>query len=151
MRIAVCLFLPALLLISGCSTDRRYTYTASPVTHDRLVEAATQAVSEEARVPIDKIERSEKDGVTELRAPYDIYSKIRVQVDSRKSCENPELLVQISTDTYLWTRHKEWEQRIHEIVALKLRGRTHGPESKPTSVPPTTPPAPEAKPEVKRS
>jgi hypothetical protein len=150
MRTLLCLALPAVLVLSGCSTDRRYTYTGSPVAHDQLVRAAEQAISEESRVSLDKIEQSEKSEgagrLTTLNAPYNIYSHIRVEVDSRKDCDNPELLVQISTDKILWTRHKEWEQRIHEIVTMKLRGRTHGPESKPTSVPPTAPPAPEAKP-----
>ena len=147
MRLPIVLsliFLPTLLLAN--STDRRYN-----VDHDRLINAALEAISEEAHVKLDSIVRTEteeKGGrITRLEAPYIYcpYSQIKVAVDSAGncSCDLPNLKVQIATDTYLYTRHKQWELRIHELVAMKLRARKHGPETEPQALPPTpiTPPS----------
>ena len=149
--------IPAFLaVLSGCSTDRRYT-----VTHDRVTEAAIAAISEEAYVRPDEIQRTDcEDGkLTILKAPYNNYSKIETKIDSRDAeKKNPELLVNITTNDIALTRHKEWEQRIHEIVRMKLMGRSHGAASKPTSLPPAAKPpvmppppapAPTLKPEAK--
>ena len=127
------------LVIGGCSTDRAYT-----LTHGRMTEAALQAISEEAQVKIADIKRTESgsDGGhrTVLEAPYINYSTITAKIDSRGKNESaPQLEVQITTDKILFTRHKEWEQRIHELVALKLRSHAHGGESKPTALPATPP------------
>ncbi|HYG77845.1 MAG TPA: hypothetical protein VEK08_22760 [Planctomycetota bacterium] len=135
--VSTLLALVCFLFLSGWGhTSRAYT-----VTHERLVEAALQALSEEAFVKIGDIEQcdeSNKNGkVTLLKAPYIHYSKIEVRIDSRDSDSCPKLKVKITTNTVFFTRHKEWEQRIHELTLLKLRARQHGLESKPTALPPT--------------
>jgi hypothetical protein len=124
MRVSI-VVLFALLVFSGCSTDRNYT-----VTHERMTTAALQAISEEAHVHENDIVRTdrEEDGgqVTYLEAPYIDYSKIKARIDSRgKDSCMPEFSVTITTDKYLYSRHKEWEQRIHELVFLKLRDRKY--------------------------
>jgi hypothetical protein len=124
MRIALALSFSAVLL-AGCSTDRSYT-----VTHERMTTAAIQAISEEAHVQsadVVRTDRDEKGGrVTYLEAPYIDYSKIKARVDSRgKDSCIPEFSVSITTDKVLFTRHQEWEQRIHELVFLKLRERKY--------------------------
>jgi hypothetical protein len=129
------------LILTSCTTDRDFC-----VSHERLVDAAIQAISEETRVApgdIKRTETSEKGGMrTVLVAPYITYSCIKVEVDSTdEHCKCPELQVKVTTDKILWTRHKDFEDRIHEIVALKLRARKHGDESKPTALP-TKAPAP---------
>jgi hypothetical protein len=140
----------SLLMLSGCSTNQRY----SSLSHERLVSAAIEAVSQEANVAPGEIKRTdleEKGGViTVLESPYIQYSRIETKVDSteeRASC--PRLEVRIVTNDVLYTRHKEWEHRIQELVCLKLRARKHGHESKPTALPtleptvtPPTAPAP---------
>lgn len=134
--------LPAVLLIGmlgGCSTDCRYT-----VTHEQLTNAAIKAITEEARVAPEEIKRKDREHkagmVTDLEARYVEYSKIKVRIDSSKLCDIPELEVKITTDTVLYTRHKEWEWRMIELIKQKLLARQHGEESKPTSLPPVAPP-----------
>lgn len=120
MRTFLALSLVAILL-SGCSTDRSYT-----VSHERMTTAAIQAIAEEAHVHENEVvrtDRDDKDGqLTYLECPYIDYSRIRASIDSRaKDCTIPEFSVKITTDKHLYTRHKEWEERIHELVFLKLR------------------------------
>jgi hypothetical protein len=132
--------LASLICLSGCSTDQRYG-----TNHETLVRAATIAVADEAHVQPADIKRTdteEKGGVlTVLEAPYIEYSRIETKIDSRdENCKYPELEVRIVSNRVLYTRHKEWEQRIQERVLQELRARSHGEESKPTSLPPTPPP-----------
>lgn len=136
---------PNVKAIAG-STDRNYI-----TEYDRLVRAATEAVEEEAHVDASQIERTDDGGgcscggVTYLKAPYIDFSWIKVKIDGRgkDSCA-PELSVTITTDKTFFTRHKEYEQRVHELVLLKLSSKKHGAESIPPSLPPVhsaTPPA----------
>lgn len=137
---------PNVKAIAG-STDRNYT-----TDYDRVVRAAIEAIEEEAHVSLDQIERTDSgegcscgSQVTYLKAPYIDFSWIKVKIDGRgkDSCA-PELSVTITTDKTFFTRHKEYEQRIHELVLLKLNSKKHGEESKPSMLPPThakTPPA----------
>ncbi len=140
MRILACITVLTLLcVLAGCSTDRRYT-----VAHERMTIAAMQAISDEASVRMDEIQRNdrEEDGgrLTVLRAPYVEYSKVEATIDSRgKHCNTPELEVVVSTDKILFTRHKEWEERLQRLVELKLKARPHGEESKPSALPPVKP------------
>jgi len=124
MRLSV-VMLCALVVLSGCSTDRSYT-----VTHERMTTAAIQAIADEAHVhesDIVRTDRDDKDGkLTYLEAPYIDYSKIKARIDSRgKDSCMPEFSVSITTDKVLFTRHQEWEARIHELVFLKLRERKY--------------------------
>lgn len=137
-------FLAALSAVLLSATSIAATSRAYTVTHDRLVEAAAQAIADEAHVKAAEIKRAESEAeggrVTELEAPYITYSKIKATVDSRpKKGDAPELRVEITTNKELHTRHKEWEQRVHELVLLKLKARKHGDEAKPTSLPPAAP------------
>jgi len=135
-------FLPvvALLFLMGCnSNDKHYT-----VSHEQLVQAAIEAIADEAHVKPEEITRTdhgEKCGtVTRLESAYIEYSQIRA--DIRSGDCTPELEVQGSTDKVFWTRHKDWEQRLHEVVVLKLTAKAHGAESKPTALPTVQPAAP---------
>ena len=130
---------PNVKALSG-STDRNYT-----TEFERIVRAATEAIEEEAHVNRDQIERTDfgegcscGSQLTYLRAPYIDFSWIKVKIDGRgkDSCA-PELSVTITTDKTFFTRHKEYEQRIHELVLLKLNAKQHGEESKPSMLPPT--------------
>ena len=127
MRLPIVLTLMfASTMLLANSTDRRYT-----VSYDRLVDAALESIAEEAHVKSEQIERVETDEkgarITRLEAPYIYcpYSKIKVAIDSsgKYCCELPNLRVQITTDTYLYTRHRQMEQRVHELVTMKLRAR----------------------------
>ena len=122
------------------STSRNYT-----TDYNRIVQASIEAIEEEAHVKLDQIERTDSgegcscgSQVTVLKAPYIDFSWIKVKIDGRgkDSCA-PELSVTITTDKTFFTRHKEYEQRIHELVLLKLNSKQHGEESKPSMLPPT--------------
>jgi|GEM_PF-6687184 len=133
-----------LLLLSLCSmasmtfaTERQYVCD-----HDRLVDAVVQAIAQEAHVkPFDvKVTELEDKGmrITKLESCYIQYSRIIVKIKSgAKYCGNPSLDVVIRTDEWeiFHTRHREWEQRIHELALLKMRARTHREESRPTALP----------------
>ena len=95
-----------------------------------MTTAALQAISEEAHVNESNIVRTDREEgggrVTYLEAPYIDYSKIKARIDSRgKDSCMPEFSVTITTDKVLYSRHKEWEERIHELVFLKLRDRKY--------------------------
>ena len=122
------------------STDRNYI-----TDYERVVQAAIEAVEEEAHVKASQIDRTEggSEGcsctgqVTYLKAPYIDFSWIKVKIDNRgKDSGMPELSVSITTDKTFFTRHKEYEQRVHELVLLKLQARKHGDESIPPVLPP---------------
>jgi hypothetical protein len=121
------------------STDRNYI-----TDYDRVLRAAIEAIEEEAHVKESQIERTDSaEGcncggqVTYLKAPYIDFSWIKVKIDGRgKDSCMPELSVSITTDKTFFTRHKEYEQRIHELVLLKLRAKKHGEESVPPVLPP---------------
>ena len=139
MRKSLLLILPALLLLAGCSTNQRHT-----ISHERMVQAAIYAVVDEAHVHPDQITRTdsaEEGGtLTVLESAYKQYSKIEARIDSReKHSSCPELQVRITSDGPFYTRHKEWEQRIQEVVCLKINAKQHGEESKPTALPPAEP------------
>lgn len=75
--------------------------------------------------------------VTVLEAPYREYSRVKATVDSRKEgATAPALRVAITTGKEFHTRHKDLEDRVHEVVRANLRARQHGTESKPTALPP---------------
>ena len=122
-----------LALLSGCSTDRHYR----PTGHECVISATIRAIAEEAHVPEETIQRTDSDDglVTTLNSPYIQYSNIEAKIDSRKDANAPELGIVITTGEILINRHKEWEQRIHELVRLKMLARPHGEESKPSSLP----------------
>jgi len=129
------------MLLAGCTTSRQY-----PASHDRLVEAGIYAISAEAAVKPEQVKRTDREEqggrVTVLEAPYIEYSKVQVIIDSRgENAKTPELGVLVTTDKDkgFYTRHKDMEERVHELVVLNLRARQHGPESKPTSLLPATP------------
>jgi len=139
----------SVILLAGCTTSRQYL-----ASHDRLVEAGVYAISVEAAVKPEQVKRTdreEKGGrLTVLEAPYIEYSRIQVFIDSRgEYASAPELGVLITTDKDkgFYTRHKDMEERVHELAVLNLRARQHGAESKPTSLPPATPKAAEPKPQ----
>lgn len=132
--IAVAILCP--LFLTSCTTERDYA-----ASHDQLVDAAMQAIMDETRVPASGIKRSEMTekgcSHTILEAPYITYSAIKVDV------ADTDVHVKVTSDKIAWTRHKDFEDRIHEIIALKLRAKIHGDESKPTALPMKTPaPAP---------
>jgi len=124
--IAVAMLCP--LFLTSCTTEHEYA-----ASHEQLVDAAIQAITDETRVPASGIKRSEmsEKGIshTILEAPYITYSAIKIDV------ADTDVHVKVTTDKILWTRHKDFEDRIHEIVALKLRAKSHGDESKPTTLP----------------
>ncbi len=133
------LALSCAVLLSSCTTEREYS-----VTHEQLVEAAILAIEEDSymsKCEIKKTEKEEKGGkYTILETQYNTYSRLKAEIDSTgKHCNMPELQVKVTTDKILWTRHKDFEQRIHELVLLKLRSRKHGDESRPTALPPAEP------------
>lgn len=142
----VALALFCALLLPACTTEREYS-----VSHERLVDAAMQALVDETRIGAGEIKRSDSEPkggkLTILEAPYVTYSRVKIEIDSSdEHSKMPELQVKVSTGKIAWTRHKDLEQRIHESVALKLRAKKHGDESKPTALPAKTPvPAPEKK------
>ena len=130
LTLAICCF----IFLSGWGhTSRQYL-----ASHEQLVDAVMEAIAVEAYVKsgdIAQSDESDKKGrVTLLKAAYNTYSKIEVRIDSR-DCSTPRLRVKITTDEILFTRHKEWQQRIHERVLMRLRNRQHGMESKPSSLP----------------
>lgn len=134
LRILLTLF-SVCVAVSTYAVERNYT-----VSHDQLVEAAIEAIAAEAHVYPSEITQSEvekKGGrFTRLRSTYIDYSRVQVDIDSTKGCScTPLLKVQAHTDKIMNTEHKEWEQRIHEVVTQKLMARSHGEESKPTSLP----------------
>jgi hypothetical protein len=140
--LAVC----CIAILGGCSTDGRYT-----VSHEQLTNAAIRAICDEARVKPEEIKRKDREHkagmITDLEARYVDYSKIKVRIDSSaRDCTIPELEVKIATDTVLYTRHKEWERRVIELVKQKLLAHRHGEESKPTSLPPVAPPKAQSSP-----
>ena len=128
--------------LSG-STDRNYL-----TDFERVKEAAIQAVQEEAHVNRDQIKVTDDAAcscghVSYVRAKYIEFSCIKVKIDDRgKDSGMPEVSVTITTDTVFFTRHKEYEQRIHELVLMKLKARTHGDESRVTMLTRTTKPIP---------
>jgi hypothetical protein len=139
----------SVLLLSGCTSDCSYT-----VDHERLVGAAMEAIAEEAHVKFGDITRNdceEKGGkMTILTATYIDYSKLKVIIDSsEENCKVPALKVQIKTGDVLPEQHGDFENRLHEMVLLKLRARKHGEESKPTALPPIAPTVPQAAAETK--
>ena len=144
--------LAVIALFSGCSTRRVYD-----VPFERLVDAARDAIAAEARVEPAEVKRTdieEKGGpVTILEAPYLTYSRIQVAIDRReKKAEHPEVQVRVTTSKGFESRHMECEERVHELMALKLRARKHGEESKPTELRATTAPATAApQPEAKKN
>jgi len=153
MRATIACTFVFLLLLSGCSTDRNYT-----VTHERMTTAAIQAIAEEANVhesDVVRTDRDDKDGkVTYLEAPYIDYSRIKASIDSRgKDSAMPVFGVTITTDKYLYSRHKEWEERIHELVFLKLREKKYVLDDSFAEANPVTPKpdAPKADAEIKAS
>ena len=124
------------------STDRNYI-----TDFERVKDAAIEAVEEEAHVSREKIEITEQEGcscgqVVYLKAPYIDFSHIKVKIDgSGKNSGMPELSVSITTDKTFFTRHKECEQCIHELVLLKLQAKKHGDESHVSSIAKPTHPA----------
>ena len=137
---SIIIFLPvALLALAGCSSDREFT-----VTHESLTQAAIEAISEEALVPPDKIQRVDEKGengcATVLKAPYIDYSKIKVIIDSCNGQNPPNLEVRIVTGSFFYMRHLRYEDRFQELVLEKLLARAHGEESHPSSLPPPPPP-----------
>lgn len=138
------------VLLAGCTTSQRYA-----LTHDRLVQAAYSAITQEAYVKLEQITRedTEEQGgrLTVLKAPYLEYSKIEAMIDSRgEDAKTPRLKVKITTGDFAYSRHKDMEERLQEVALRDLRARQHGDESKPTALPPAAAPAPaEAKKETK--
>jgi len=134
--LTLCLAVPAL-----AATSRQYL----DVTHEGLVLATAKAISMEANVRPDAIERvdCDKNGgkVTILRSPYVEYSRIEVMVESygKYACA-PRLKVKITTGEILHTRHKEPEWRVHEVVLDELCKAPSLAQTRPTSLPPTPPP-----------
>lgn len=148
MRFFMGLALASAVLLTGCSTDREYK-----ITHDRVVGATVATLMDEANVKrgeIKLVEAQEKGGrVTVIACPYKRESRVECKVDSTDERKNsPELQVRVVTNEKFYTRHKEWEWRLQEVVAAKLRAKDHGDESKPSSLPmekPKLPPAAEPK------
>jgi hypothetical protein len=139
----------AVLLLAGCSTEREYS-----VPHDRMVAATVDAICDEANVKPGDVKREEIDEkgghVTVLSAPYKRESRIECKVDSReKNATQPALEVRIVSNEKLFTRHKEWEWRIHEVVQRKLTARAHREESEPTAMPKLEPKVPPPEPSNK--
>jgi hypothetical protein len=134
--LSIALLAVSLAMLSGCSTDRHYT-----TGHECVISATIRAIAEEGHIDESRIERTDSEGglVTTLKAPYIQYSNIEAKIDSRKYANAPELGVVVTTGEVLINRHKEWEQRIHEIVRLKMLARPHGHESRPTSLPQVKP------------
>jgi len=145
--VSLCVF-ALVAVLSGCSTDREYK-----ITHDQMIDAAVAAICEEANVRPDAVKRieiSEKGGrLTTLSAPYKHESRVECKVDTReKFSASPNLEIRVVTNEKLYTRHKEWEWRMHEVVEQKLKAKSHGAESKPSSLPqqkPVLPPEVEPK------
>lgn len=148
MRFASLCAIALMVVLSGCSTDREYK-----ITHDQMIDAAVAAICEEGNVTPDAVKRaeiSEKGGrLTTLTAPYKHESRIECKVDTReKHTAVPNLEIRVVTGKDFYTRHKEWEWRVHEVVEQKLKARSHGAESKPSSLPqqkPVLPPEVEPK------
>lgn len=148
MRLFLGLTLVSLAVLTGCSTDREYK-----ITHEQTIEATVAALMDEANVKRDEIkivEAPEKGGrVTVITCPYKRESRVECKVDSTDERKNsPELQVRVVSNEKFYTRHKEWEWRMQEVVAAKLRAKDHGEESKPSSLPmekPKLPPATEPK------
>ncbi len=142
LRIQSLIVLVLLAVLAGCSTDRHY----ASVTHAQVVAVTREAIQDETNVRSEKIEQTdtnEAGGVlTTLKVPSEEYASVSVTVDSRgKFSEQPQVGVHIGTDKFFFTRHRDWEWRLQELVALKLNARTHGPESQPTALPPVPLPA----------
>ena len=133
------------LLAAGCSTDARY----AQVSHEQLTRAATLVMAEEAHVQACSVQRRDipapNGTLTVLSAPYVEFSKIEAEIDSRENNKGagacPKLRVVVSTGDLVFTRHKEWESRVHEIVRARLCPRPYG-LNQPTAVPihPVEPP-----------
>lgn len=148
MRFVSFCALALVVVLSGCSTDREYH-----ITHDQMIDAAVAAICEEGNVAPDAVKRSEiseKGGrLTTLTAPYKHESRVECKVDTReKHSAVPNLEIRVVTSKDFYTRHKEWEWRMHEVVAQKLKAKSHGAESKPSSLPqqkPQLPPESEQK------
>jgi hypothetical protein len=131
--------LASMLFLSGCGTTRELA-----ISHDRMVEVTMQAIQFEGHVKPAEIKRTdteEKGGrLTMLKSPYIDYSKVEVQIDSREDhTKHPELLVKVLSNDTFYTRHKDLEARLMEVVLLELRAKQHGEESKPTAMAPATP------------
>jgi len=124
------------LWAASCSMDRELG-----AKHDEVVCAAISAIREEAHLELNQVTSTEETRaghrVTTLSAPYTYYSKVRVRVDSApgKGAAAPDLEINVSTGATIFTRHNDWEERLHELVALKLKGNRHGPETRPTAKP----------------
>ena len=134
LNVVACVILAG---VAGCSTERG----SAGVAHEQMVAAACRAISQEAYVYPETIERCERDTpegrVTTLKAPYVEYSHVTVDIDSRNKCApGPELKVNIITNEIVFVRHRDWEWRLQELVEAQLKARTHGPESAPTSLSP---------------
>ena len=113
--------LASMLFLSGCGTTRELA-----ISHDRMVEVTMQAIQLEGHVKPAEIKRTdieEKGGrLTMLKSPYIDYSKVEVQIDSREDhAKHPELLVKVLSNDTLYTRHKDLEARLMEVVLLELR------------------------------
>ena len=145
MRTILSAFLcSTILLIAGCSTDRPYS-----ADHEKVVKAARGAIRDEARISDEVIKRTDETlpngvDVTRLKAPYTEYSKVLVTVKSgMKEGPDPLLQAEVTTDEILYTRHKEKEKRLLEVVDLKLRGKRYNNQNLPTKK--EAPPIPEPK------
>jgi hypothetical protein len=148
MRFVLGSAVACLVFLAGCSTDRDYK-----LTHDRVIDAAVAGLMDEANVKRDEIkitEATEKGGrVTVITSPYKRESRVECKVNSADEHRDvPELQVRIVTNEKFYTRHKEWEWRLQEVIAAKLRAKDHGEESKPSALPmqkPQLPPVVEPK------
>lgn len=135
----------ALLVLAGCSTDRPYAQAG----HDEVVQAVITALGEEGHVKADKVTKTEDklDGDerrTRLEGAYSTFSKFRVDVISKpgKDQGQPVVEAKLQTRETLYTRHRDFEDRLLERVALHLNKTAYGEQSRPTALPPEPIPEP---------
>ena len=141
------LALLAIVLVTPAAFAESSRFTAD---YERVVAAAKAALAEEAHVRPDKVVRSDEkhgDGkmVTKLSAPYsswpNLAAKAEAQVSSGGGKTATKVSVKVTTGDLLWSRHKEFEERVLRLIGVKAGAHKLN-DTSPTAEPPKPIPEP---------
>ena len=118
--------------------------------HEKVVAAAQAALAEEAHVRPDQVARSDEkrgDGklITKLSAPYSSWPNLAAKAEARVTSGGGEsctkVSVKVSTGNLVWSRHKEFEERVLRLVGVKAGAHKLN-DTSPTAEPPQPIPEP---------
>lgn len=122
---------------------------AAPGTRDRAVNAAIEALCLEAYIHPADVVRTDatKDGrtVTTLKAPYsewkNLAAKAEIEIRGGDGGAKLEVKTKVTTGNLVWTRHKEFDERLRARIDRKLAGMKLN-DTQPTALPPSPIPKP---------